>query len=192
MTFQSFTGKEYLKIDIASSFGLDKLSWDDRIAWFDDHETDLHNLVPKAEEPALFYAGILAWEKTKAGKPSGYPISLDATSSGIQVLAALAGDRQAAEICNVVDTGQRRDAYVSIYQDMVNTVGGTAKIDRKLTKQAIMTAFYSSTAVPKRVFGEGDLLEVFYNTLQRNAPGAWEINETMLAVWDDTALENTW
>jgi hypothetical protein len=190
--FQTFTGKEYLKIDIASSFGFDKANWDARIAWFDANEHQLHDLVSQAEEPALFYAGVLAWEKAKADKPSGYPISLDATCSGIQILAALACDRKAAEICNVVDTGKREDAYVSIYQDMVNQLGGTAKIDRKLTKQAIMTAFYSSTAVPKRVFGEGDLLQVFYDTVEQNAPGAWEINKTMLAIWDEKALENSW
>lgn len=192
MTFQAFTGCEYLKIDIAGSFGLDKKTWDERIAWFDENEAQLHALVPKAEEPALFYAGVKAWEACKAGKPSGYPISLDATCSGIQILAVLAGDRRAAEICNVVDTGARRDAYVSIYQDMTTTLGETAKIDRKLTKAAIMTAFYSSTAVPKRVFGEGELLEVFYKTVADNAPGAWEINQTMLAIWDKTALENSW
>lgn len=192
MTFQTFTGKEYLKIDVAGSFGLDKKTWDERINWFDAHEHELHALVPGADEPALFYAGILAWEDAKAGKSSGYPISLDATCSGIQILAALAGDRKAAEICNVVDTGARRDAYVSIYQDMTNKLGETAKIDRKLTKQAIMTAFYSSTAVPKSVFGEGELLATFYETLSSTAPGAWEINQAMLHIWDPNTLENSW
>jgi len=192
MTFQTFSGKEYLKIDIASSFGLDKLTWDARIAWFNTNEQKLPELLKQADEPALFYAGIQAWEKTKANKPSGYPISLDATCSGIQILAALAGDRKAAQICNVVDTGKREDAYVSIYQDMVAKLGETSRIDRKLTKQAIMTSFYSSTAVPKRVFGDGELLAIFYDTLKANAPGAWEINETMLAIWDPTTLENTW
>ncbi|WP_292362947.1 DNA-directed RNA polymerase [Mesorhizobium sp.] len=192
MTMQTFTGKEYLQIDIANSFGYDKQDWSDRLAWFQTNEHQLHALVNQAEEPALFYAGILAWEKTKEGKPSSYPISLDATCSGIQILAALAGDRKAAEICNVVDTGHREDAYVSIYQDMVNTIGDTAKIDRKLTKKAIMTSFYGSTAQPKEVFGEGTLLQVFYDTMQVNAPGAWEINETMLAIWDENALVNEW
>lgn len=192
MTFQTFTGREYLKLDIAGSFGLDKEDWDVRLDWFDKNESNLHALVPQAEEPALFYAGIKAWERAQADKPSGYAISLDATCSGIQILAALACDRRAAEICNLVDTGHRRDAYVSIYQDMVQQLGQTAKIDRKQTKQAIMTAFYSSTAVPKRVFGEGELLDVFYNTVSANAPGAWEINQTMLAIWDETALENSW
>src|SRR6516225_5705906 len=111
---QTFTGQEYLKIDIANSFGYDKLSWDARIAWFDANESHLPALVAQAEEPALFYAGVKAWEKAKSGKPTGYPISLDATCSGIQILAALACDRKAAKICNVVDTGKREDAYTSI------------------------------------------------------------------------------
>ena len=192
MTFQTFTGKEYLKIDIANSFGLDKRSWDDRIAWFDDNEHQLRNIMKDAEEPALFYAGILAWEDTLAGKPSGYPISLDATCSGIQVLAALAGDRSAARMCNVVDTGAREDAYTGIYKAMVDKLGDTAKIDRKMTKNAIMTAFYGSTARPKQVFGEGELLNIFYQTLESHAPGAWEINKTMLSIWDSKTLMHEW
>ncbi|RUX60128.1 DNA-directed RNA polymerase [Mesorhizobium sp. M7A.F.Ca.CA.002.12.1.1] len=201
--FQTFTPKEYLQIDIANNFGFDKQEWDDRIGWFDQNEHQLHALVPQAEEPALFYAGILAWEAAKAGKPSGYPISLDATCSGIQILAALAGDRKAAELCNVVNSYEdtndnkvrkikRKDAYTSIYRDMVRKLGESAKIDRKLTKKAIMTALYGSTAQPKQVFGEGELLSTFYETMEERAPGAWNINETMLAIWDPTALTYEW
>jgi hypothetical protein len=189
---QLFTGKEYLKIDIANNFGLDKQSWADRIAWFDSNKDRLHSLVPQAEEPALFYAGVLAWEKAEAGQASGYPISLDATCSGIQILAALCCDRDAAKLCNVVDTGAREDAYTAIYKEMVTTIGDSAKIDRKQTKQAIMTSFYGYNAVPKNVFGEGELLSTFYQTMQERAPGAWEVNQTMLAIWDPTALVNEW
>lgn len=137
MTFQSFTGREYLKIDIANNFGLDKKDWDERIAWFDENENQLDKLLKKAEEPALFYAGVQAWKKTKSGKPSGYPISLDATCSGIQILACLAGDRKTASLVNVVDTGHREDAYTSLYLHMVGELGDSAKIERKMTKQAI-------------------------------------------------------
>jgi hypothetical protein len=194
MTFQTFTGKEYLKIDIANSFGhgLDKDTWDQRIKWFDDNESNLDKLLNQAEEPALFYAGVQAWKAACKGTSTSYPISLDATCSGIQILAALACDRKAAELCNVVDVGRRADAYVEIYQDMLNATGGSSKIDRKLTKKAIMTAFYNSTAMPKLIFGEGQFLELFYGTLQNRAPGAWEINETMLAIWDPGKFSNDW
>ena len=192
MTFQTFTGKEYLKIDIANNFGLDKEDWDVRLAWFDENEARLDTLVKQAEEPALFFAGITAWQKVCKGEPTGYPISLDATSSGIQLLAVLTGDRKAAALCNVIDTGHREDAYTGLYQSMLNRIGEGAKITRKDTKAAIMTSFYSSTAVPKKVFGEGALLDIFYETMQEECPGPWEVTETMLAIWDNTALMNEW
>lgn len=192
MSFQTFTGLEYLKIDIANNFGLDKEDWDVRIAWFDENEHQLDALIKSAEEPALYFAGLGAYRAFKAGNASGYPIALDATSSGIQLLACLTGDRKAASLCNVIDTGHREDAYVKLYHCMVNKVGEGAKIERKATKQAIMTAFYSSTAVPKQVFGEGALLDIFYETMMEEAPGAWETTQAMLDIWDPTALINEW
>ena len=123
MSFQTFSGKEYLKIDIANNFGLDKEDWDIRIAWFDDNEDKLDELVKQAEEPALYYAGVQAWKKACKGQSSGYPISLDATSSGIQLLAALTGDRKAARLCNIVDTGHREDAYTGLYNTMLERIG---------------------------------------------------------------------
>lgn len=187
-----FDSLSYLKIDIASSFGLDKSSWQDRISWFDKHEHNLLSKLKEAKEPALFYAGVKAYHATLEGKPTGYMISLDATSSGLQLLAALTGDLFAAKLCNVINTGNREDAYTNVYQMMLDQIGDTAKIDRDDVKQSIMTAFYSSRAVPKQVFGEGKLLDIFYKTLEQAAPAAWELNEAMLALWDSNALSNDW
>ena len=192
MTMQMFTGKQYLKIDIANNFGLDQEDWDVRLKWFDDNEHQLDKLIKQAEEPALFFAGIQAWKKTLKGEPSAYPISLDATASGIQLLACMTGDRKAARLCNVVDTGHREDAYTGLYTSMIEKLGDTAKIDRKGTKQAIMTAFYSSTAVPKRIFGDGPLLDTFYETMKEGAPGAWELTEAFLSIWDETKYSYNW
>lgn len=189
---QLFSGLEYLKIDVASKFGLDKKSWDDRIMWFDQNENELDSLVKKAEEPALFYAGVQAYRAASKGEAIGYPISLDATCSGLQLLACLTGDRSASLLCNVLDAGYRADAYTGVYQMMVNLIGEDAKIKREDTKEAIMTAFYGSTAVPKKVFGEGQLLQVFEEVMNEVAPGPWELNKVFLDVWDDNALSHDW
>lgn len=198
---QRFTPKQYLQIDIANNFGLDKRTWNERLAWFEENQGKLHELLPKAEEPALFFAGIQAWEAFQKGEPSGYPISLDATSSGLQLLAVLTGDRSASELCNVVPKlldfspqaeAERRDGYTVIYKAMLSVLGEGAKIKREDVKQAIMTSLYGSQAVPKKVFGEGDLLRLFFETMKELAPAAWELNEAFLIIWDDQALSNDW
>lgn len=189
---QRFTGPQYLQIDIANNFGLDKLSWAERLAWFEKHQDHLWEMLPQAAEPALFFAGVRAWEDVQQGLPIGYPVSLDATSSGLQILACLTGDRSAARLCNVIDTGARSDAYTGVYRAMLERLGEDAKIQREDTKRAIMTSLYGSQAVPKEVFGEGRLLQVFLATMQELAPAAWELNETFLDLWDPEALSHDW
>ena len=194
--FETFTARQYLMIDIANNFGgeekLDKQNWDERLAWFKEHEHCLMDLVKQAETPALFYAGVKAWEAVQRGEPIGYPISLDATASGFQCLAALTGDRSAAQLCNVVDTGKREDAYTVVYNFMMAVLGEGSKIDRADTKAAIMTALYGSKAQPKKVFGTGKLLKTFYAVMNHLAPGAWKLNEAFLAMWNPEALINSW
>ena len=194
---QRFTGKQYLMIDIANSFGLDKATWDERLEWFKQHENRLDEMLPQAENPAMYYAGVQAWESVKHGVPIGYPISLDATSSGLQILSALTGDRRAAQLCNVVNTGQREDAYTNVFDIMVdrlmNRLGEHAGgIKRDDCKRAIMTSLYGSVAVPKEVFGEGVQLNIFYEVMAEVAPAAWELNEAFLSMWNPDALSHDW
>ena len=192
MVMQLFSGKQYLQIDVANNFGLDKEDWDTRLDWFAQTEGDLEHLVKDAEEPALFYASVEAYRKAQRGEAIAYPISLDATASGLQILAVLTGCRKSALLCNVVDAGKRMDAYTALYHLMLSRVGEAAKIERSDVKKAVMTAFYQSKAVPKRVFGEGPLLQQFYATVSEEAPGAWELNESMAALWNPNAFSNDW
>lgn len=189
---QNFTGIQYLQIDIASNFGLDKRSWDERIGWTETHEGQLESLISEAEEPALYFAAVQAYRAAQQGKPSGYAISLDATASGLQFLAILAGDRKAASLCNVIDTGDRENAYELIYEEMLKQTGDYAKVSGDDVKQAVMTSLYGSEAVPKQVFGEGALLDLFHRTMETCAPGAWELNKAFLAMWNAKAYSHDW
>lgn len=110
----------------------------------------------------------------------------------LQLLAVLTGDRKAASICNVVNTGKREDAYTAVYKEMLDRVGESAKIERKQVKGAVMTAFYNSKAEPRKIFGEGSLLNTFFETVEDMAPGCWELNEAFLDMWDPEALSNDW
>jgi hypothetical protein len=189
---QKFTPKQYLQMDIASNFGLDKADWDERLKWFATNEHQLFSLVTQAKTPALYYAALLAWREVEQGKPTGYPISLDATASGLQILACLTGDRRAAQLCNVVNMGHCTDAYQVLYSYMQAKAGAVGIIDRDMVKEAVMTALYNSEAIPKKVFGTGKMLGIFYETVEENAPAAWELNQMYKAMWDSSRDTYLW
>lgn len=191
---QTFTGMQYLKIDIANAFGLDKLSWNDRLAWFDQHEHELQTLVKDAKEPATFTAGVHAYGKAKNGEAVGYMCGLDATASGLQILAALSGCERSARACNLVDTGKREDAYASTYQHVCKKLGANSLgIDAKSVKKSLMTHLYGSRAVPESTFGKGTrALDAFYESVHELVPGANMLNEDLRNMWNPTATEHVW
>lgn len=188
---QLFTPLQYLKIDIANSFGLDKENWDTRLDWFHENEHNLENLMTEADEPSMFYAGVQAYKKVLKGLPIGYPISLDATSSGMQLLACVTGCLKSAQMCNVVDVGNRKDSYTDIYHIMQEKGRIEGGIDRSGVKQAIMTALYSSKAIPIQIFGE-DNVKLFYQTMSEEVPGAWALNEAFLNMWNPNIDTYRW
>lgn len=189
---QQFTGLQYLHMDIANHFGLDKEDWDVRLAWFYNHEDKLEHLLDKADSPAQYFAAVQAWRATQRNEPVGYAIALDATASGMQILACLTGDRRAAELCNVVNVGKRMDAYTAVYQKMLAKVGQQGRVTRDMVKTAVMTALYNSEAEPKRVFGTGVLLNKFYETMEEECPAVWELNKYYKAIWDSSRSTYSW
>lgn len=191
MTFSSFTPMQYLQIDVASAFGLDRADWSERLDWFENNKHQLKQLVTQAKEPALFFAAAEAYETTVKGLPTGHMVSLDATASGIQILSLISGDRSAARHCNVLNTGHREDAYSNI-DTLMRKVMSFAHVDRKDSKYALMTVLYGSEAVPKQVFGEGALLDLFETTAEREMPAVWALNKALLRLWNPNALMYEW
>ena len=190
---QMFTPIQYLKIDIAGNHSMGKAKWDDRIEFFYKNEANLDDLIKTAKDPALFYAGVQAYRKAMKGEPTGYPISLDATASGAQIMAVLIGCEKSARLCNVIDTGDREDFYKNVYTEMCKRVPDVTNFaTAEETKKAIMTALYGSLAVPKRVFGEGAMLQAFKDTMNAAAPGVWALNSAMLDLWQADTLSHDW
>lgn len=205
---KEYTPIQYLKIDVATNFGdadvyndgqihdLDKVNFEDRIAWFDRQEENgqLVQIIDQADKPALYYAGLQAYDKAMQGQPIGYPISLDACSSGLQILSALANCAKSALRCGVISTGNREDAYMSLFQDMNNAATGIRmNATRSDLKQAVMTSLYGSKAQPRKLFGDGTpALDLFYKTMETEIPGAWELNLALKGLWQPYATEHEW
>lgn len=188
-----YSAFQYIKIDISSSFGLDKETYQVRLDWFEANKHQLHDLVNQAEEPAQFYAGILAYEDTLAGKPIGYLVGQDATASGLQCMAALTGCKVTAESVNLVDPTQRKDVYTNGHKVMQELLGEDISFERKDTKRSIMTSMYGSRKAPIDLFGEGTpALKAFYQMLDVVAPGAHMLKNDLINLWQPYALQHKW
>jgi DNA-directed RNA polymerase len=152
--------KWWLAFQVATTYGLDKAPMDERIDWVvKNHDflsyiaNDPEGTIPEwssVEEPWCFIAAVLEYDQcvikgTK--KTSGFPVSVDATCSGLQHLSALALDRTAAEMVNVVPTDKPSDGYKIVAEKAKEILPKHLHdhITRKVTKRTVMTTPYGVT-----------------------------------------------
>ncbi len=180
---QKLTGLEYLKCSITCNHdkAYEKATWDDRLSYFKSKlELNLNKeeIFKDASNPIGLKAGILAYNKTKNSESSGYMISLDACSSGLQILSLLISCRKSWDLCGGVST-DCVDSYTTIYSamDINNT------ITRKKVKNTIMTALYGSQSMPQATFGNN--VDMFYETMENMVPGAWDLNIALQELWGE-------
>lgn len=178
--FETFSGREYLAMEIACTHdkAYEKMNWTDRLAHFETIDLEDPKSFQMASNPIGMRAAVNAYKDAQAGIPSGTMISLDATSSGLQLLSLLVSCPKSWSLCGG-DSDNIQDSYARIYDAMGGVVGN---ISRKDVKSAVMKALYASVAVPQAVFG--DDIDTFYETMEREVPGAWDLNMSLQGLWD--------
>jgi len=150
----------WLAFQVATTYGLDKATMDDRIQWTrSNHELisriaeDPEGTIPewsKVEEPWCFLAAAIEYHQcviTKEKQTSGLPVSVDATCSGLQHLSALALDKTAAQMVNVVPTNKPSDGYAIVAEKAKDVLPEHLHhlMNRKVTKRTVMTTPYGVT-----------------------------------------------
>lgn len=188
---ETFSGISYLKIDIANQFGfgLDKQVWTDRLLWTASHNHELEDLIPQAEEPMMMAKAVMAYRQVMRGEPTGHNTYLDATASGLQIMACLSGCYETAKKVNLVNTGKREDAYRYVVIEMNKLLKLEEYVDRALIKKPVMTHYYCKT--------EQETLskarrEAFYLTLDNCFEGAEQVMKVIQSFWNPKALEHCW
>lgn len=195
MAMKFYSGFEYLLIDLANAFGLDKLLFDERIQWAKDNMDQLEALADQAETKPLYIKALMAIRKAQAGLPTGHMVGVDGCCSGIQVMSVLTGCVEGAKSTGLIIPNHRADAYTAttVIMNEILGAGAGVTVSRKDAKQSLMTSFYGSKKTPKDVFGEDTPeLAAFYEAAQKVAPGAWELLQDLLASWQPYALEHSW
>ena len=162
-SFLTPEAEEWLAFQVATTYGLDKKPIRERLDWAQsNHELitliacdpigNLH-LWENADEPWQFLAAcdeyyhcLIECDKSH----TSLPIAVDATCSGLQILAGLARDASTARLVNVLPGDKPADAYKTVAEAMIPLLSAEDKwlgehIDRSVTKRSVMTIPYNAT-----------------------------------------------
>jgi len=174
---QSFMTPEaegWLAFQCSTAYGLDKETMANRLSWVIENK-DLITRIAKdplgtisewevAEEPWTFLAAcdeyyhcVLECDRTH----TNLPVAVDATCSGLQILAGLARDASTAKLVNVLPSDKPQDAYKVIAEEAKPHVPECIKphMDRKTTKRTVMTVPYNAKPFSNRGYIRQALLE---------------------------------
>lgn len=190
----SYTGYQWLLIDVANCYGLDKLLFKERIEWAEKNLPVLESLADKADTRPLYLKAVQAIRKAQAGLPTGHLVGVDGVCSGVQMMSVLTGCVSGATATGLVDPNKRADAYTQVTEVMNGILGANAiVVPRGDAKDALMTSMYGSRAKPIEIFGEDTPeLSAFYQAAAIVAPGAWELLQVLRASWQPYALVHEW
>ena len=159
--------EKWLAFQVATTYGLDKETWDVRQSWVKANEC-LITRVAKfpiesmaewevADEPWQFLAACeeyYAVVTKRLRQHTRLPIATDATCSGLQILAALARDRKTAQLVNVLPSDKPQDAYKVVAECAKPYIPHKLHSvwDRKKVKRTVMTIPYNAKPFSNRSY----------------------------------------
>ena len=166
------SGLKYLQIDIANCYGLDKKSYEERIAFVDEHTTN--ELLAKtivADSPFEYRNAVEQLSNNYNGYPVEHITYLDCTNQALQLYAVLTSCKDTAYLCNISSGDELTDAYGILAEEMnkmldedyiyiefaekMNQITNTNIFDRNNCKKALMTTLYG------KMDGESEIIKYF-------------------------------
>ena len=166
--------EEWLRFSVATSYGLDKAPIEERIQWTHDHESliravaldPIGNLASweGVDEPWQFLASCEELNACIIDCTRHYtrlPVAVDATNSGLQILAGLCRCKSTAEMVNVLPSDSPQDAYKVIAESAKPFIPERFRdsFDRKVTKRTVMTIPYNAKPYSNRSYIRSALKE---------------------------------
>lgn len=195
--FTLYSAIDYLCIDIANCYGLDKDLFEDRIQWVKNNVNQLESLVEDADDKYQYIKAVHALREVIKGNATGHTVGLDAICSGISLMSAMTGCIKGCKATGLIDTGKRPDAYTQVTEEMNKLLQkqgyGTVLIPRKDAKAAMMTRGYGSSNKPEEIFGKKTPeLYAFQDACNIVAPEAFKLMQAMIDAWQKNALKHSW
>lgn len=164
-SYMTDEAEQWLSFHVATCYGLDKATMQERLEWVANNvtlitriATDPIEALPEweaAEEPWQFLAACEEYYHCVIAADrhfTGLPIAVDATCSGLQILAGLARDLSTARLVNVLPGDKPQDAYKVVAEIARDSVPERLRehLDRKVTKRCVMTIPYNAKPYSNR------------------------------------------
>ena len=164
-SFMTPEAEEWLSFQVATTYGLDKATMAERLAWTQDNLTIISRIaldpigsLPEwevADEPWQFLAACEEYFHCVISCTRSFtnlPVATDATCSGLQILAGLARDASTAKLVNVLPSDEPQDAYKVVATQATPHVPDSIKpyMDRKTVKRVVMTVPYNAKPYSNR------------------------------------------
>jgi len=152
------TGRYWWKVGCANAWGEDKVTFIDRVKWFDDNKNMIfecgneplsYTEWTKADNPFQFLA--FCMEYANGSGISYLPVNMDGTCNGLQHLSAMLKDKIGGKAVNLLDSEKPQDIYSEVAEELKSVLNkDTDKhaeiwlpiVDRKLVKTGTMTTPY--------------------------------------------------
>lgn len=163
--FMTPEAEEWLSFQCATTYGLDKAPMPERMKWTLENKNLIERIAKDpignlsewegADEPWTFLAACDEYYHCVIKCDRNYtnlPVAVDATCSGLQILAGLARDASTAELVNVLPSDRPQDAYKVIAEEAKPNVPVHLQpyMDRKTTKRTVMTVPYNAKPFSNR------------------------------------------
>ena len=157
--------KDWLAFQVATSYGLDKATMGERQKWVQNNldlisrvALDPIDTLPEweaADEPWTFLAACDEFYNVviaQTRQTTNLPVAVDATCSGLQILAGLCRCAGTAKLVNVLPSEKPQDAYKVIAEEAKPHVPEHLRpyMDRKTTKRTVMTVPYNAKPFSNR------------------------------------------
>jgi DNA-directed RNA polymerase len=159
----------WLKVQLANRCGVDKVSFDERIAWVDHSMEAVRGWVADPLENTGWMEMDDPWQALAAARAllddqaaQHLPIQVDATNNALQHYAAMLRDEDTGRLVNLVPADKPADFYSLVTERVKHTVGLEADagnewakrldgwVNRKIVKQTAMTTYYRVTMTGAR------------------------------------------
>lgn len=173
---------DWLAIHGANCYGVDKVSYEERVAWIEQQEAHIRQSVEnpfdylwwtKADSPWQFLSFCFEWYgylNTGLDWVSRIPIALDGSCNGLQHFSAMLRDEVGGAAVNLMPSDIPADIYQTVADKVTQEISGNMTpialawkkvgVTRKGTKRCVMVLPYGGTEYAFRQFIQEHIREL--------------------------------